>query len=76
MRFCKDRAILARYHPTAVVDSTLEQRVPWMEVILRFDVNDEFDGLTIIWYKSSEADVVEHRSFIFRLVFRLLVLDS
>ena len=47
-----------------------------MEVILRFDVNDEFDGLTIIWYKSSEADVVEHRSFIFRLVFRLLVLDS
>ncbi len=47
VRLGKDGAVLAGYHPAAVVNGPLEQRVARMEVVLRLDVDDEPDGLTV-----------------------------
>ena len=52
----KFRAILRRNLTASVVDGTFDERISWVKVVLRFDIDDELDAF-FGWCKRKETNI-------------------
>ena len=73
MGFRKFRTVLGRDHPAAIIQRSLNDRISWIKIILRFYVDDQADRLSGSRNGCQKTDIISDRSFLYRTV---LVLRS
>ena len=76
MGFHENRPVLTGNHAAAIVNSPLQQGIARIEIVLRFQVDDELNQPSINGSYGMEPDIIINRSFRSGFVFRLLALDA
>ena len=76
MGFHENRTILTGNHAAAIVYGPLQQGISRIEVVLRFQVDDKLNHLSITGSYGMEPDIIINRSFRSGFVFCLLALDA